>query len=102
MTAQDLYDALKKTGYPVTYSHFDTPQRPPFITYIMAYTENFFSDNRTAVVVSRWQVELYTGKKDVEAEETVENALSEFCWNKTETFIDDEKVFQIIYEISEV
>lgn len=101
MTAQELFEILKKTGYPTRYSHFSQAQKPPFITFLSNFSNNFFADNKTFKNVNHWQIELYTETKDVEAEAKVEEVLNGFCWNKTEVFLNDENVFQIIYEIED-
>ena len=101
MTAQELFEILKKTGYPTRYSHFSQAQKPPFIAFLSNFSNNFFADNKTFKNINHWQIELYTETKDVEAEAKVEEALSDFCWDKTEVFLNDENVFQIIYEIED-
>jgi len=106
VTLQELYTALKAIGYPVAYSHFeDTPQnpapKPPFITYAFAYSSDLMADNVNYVEIPNIQIELYTDKKDLAAEIKVQNKLKELGlpYAKTETYIEDEKLFQVIYEI---
>lgn len=106
MTLQELYTALKAIGYPVAYSHFvDTPQnpapKPPFITYREAYSNDLIADNQNYVPVSNVQIELYTDRKDQEAEAAVQSKLKELGlpYQKTEAYIEDERLFQVIYEI---
>ena len=106
MTLQELYTALKAIGYPVAYSHFvDTPQnpapKPPFIAYREAYSNDLIADNQNYVPVSNVQIELYTDRKDLASESAVQNKLKELGlpYAKTETYIEDEKLFQVIYEI---
>lgn len=101
MTAQELFEILKKTGYPTRYSHFSKAQKPPFITFLSNFSNNFFADNKTFKNINHWQIELYTETKDIEAETKVEEVLKDFCWDKTEVFLNDENVFQIIYEIED-
>lgn len=105
MTLQELYTALKAIGYPVAYSHFvDMPQNPapapPFITYREAYSSDVMADNINYVGVSNIQIELYTDRKDPAAEAAVQNKLKELGlpYSKTETYIEDERLFQVIYE----
>ena len=45
-------------------------------------------------------IELYTNKKDLEAEKKLEDVLNanEIMWDVTETYIDTEKVYQRVYE----
>jgi len=105
MMLAELNQALKAIGYPVAYSHFvDTPQnpapKPPFITYREAYSNDLIADNQNYVPVSNVQIELYTDRKDPAAEAAVQNKLKELGlpYSKTETYIEDERLFQVIYE----
>jgi len=106
MTQAELFQALKVIGYPVAYSHFvDTPQNPapspPFITYQFAYSSDMVADNQNYVEVSNFQIELYTSEKDLTAERKVQDKLKELGlpYSKTEAWIEEEKLFQVIYEI---
>lgn len=103
---QEIYTALKATGYPVAYSHFvETPNNPlpepPYITYLFSYSSDMMADNVNYAEISNFQVELYTNKKDLAAESKVQDKLKELGlpYTKTETWIDSEKLFQVIYEI---
>lgn len=105
MTQVELFQALKTIGYPVAYSHFvDTPQNPapapPFITYRFMDNSDLMADNQNYVEIGNFAVELYTDEKDLEAEQKVQDKLKELGlpYTKTETWIDSEKLFQVIYE----
>mgnify|MGYP001175468233 CR=1 FL=1 len=105
MTLVELNQALKAIGYPVAYSHFvDTPQSPapapPFITYREAYSSDVMADNINYVGVTNIQIELYTDRKDPAAEAAVQNKLKELGlpYQKTEVYIEGERLFQVIYE----
>ncbi|NTZ20933.1 hypothetical protein EXW96_26460 [Paenibacillus sp. JMULE4] len=106
MTNAELIQALKAIGYPVAYSHFvSTPENPapppPFITVQFAFSGDVMADNLNYVEVSNYQVELYTTKKDVATEKLVQDKLKELRmpYSKTATWLDEEKLFQTIYEI---
>lgn len=101
MTQGELQSALKSLGYPVAYSAFQTAAAPPFITYQFAYSSDFIADNINYVDIGNFQVELYTVKKDLIAEKKVQDKLKELQlpYSKYETWINDEKLYQIIYEI---
>ena len=107
MTQSELYTMLKATGFPVAYSHFkespNTPlPSPPFICYLSAYSGNFKADNKVYKKINNYQIELYTVIKDSVAEKKIEDLLdaNEIAYETTETWIDTEKLFQKIYEIS--
>lgn len=106
MTLEELTQALEDIGYPVFYSHpivDDNNPAPdlPYITYLFAYSNDFMADNINYVDVGVFQIELYTKYKDLDAEQYVQNKLKELRlpYNKTETYLDTEKLYQIIYEI---
>lgn len=101
MTLAELNQLLKQTGYPVAYSHFNSPKEAPFITYLEAFSNNSFADNKVYRKVKNVQVELYTNYKDLTAESTLETILdaNEIPYETTETFIESEQLFQKIYEI---
>lgn len=102
MTIEYIYNILKQTTFPVAYSHFETPQNPPYITYLVVNSNNFGADNKVYSKNNKIQIELYTNKKDLEAEQVLENVLdsASLFWDKTESYISSEKLFQIIYEVS--
>ena len=106
MTLVELVTTLEAAGYPVVYSHFtETPNNPipspPFITYLVPNSSNFFADNKIYQKINNVDVELYTSKKDLQAEATLESLLddNELAYEKTETWIESQGLFQIIYEI---
>jgi len=101
LTQAELYQALKSLGIPVAYGSFSTPVTPPFITYQFAYSSDLIADNQNYVDISNFQVELYTAKKDLAAEKLVQDKLKELGlpYAKTEAWIEEEKLYQIIYEV---
>lgn len=100
-TLEEFKILLKSTGLPVAYYAFPEKQAPPlpFICYLVPFTNNFSADGKVYQKINRIQVELYTKLKSPEIEEQVEEALSSFYWEKTETYLEDEKCFEIIYEL---
>lgn len=105
MTLEELYAVLNATGIPVTYHSWSDSddERPalPFMTYQVAYSNNFMAENRVYLTVQHVDIALYTAIKSPETEETVEEALNsaDLPWQKTETYLDSERCFQIIYEV---
>lgn len=96
-----LFNLLKSTGLPVAYHHFTAPPTPPYIVYLFTDSENFGADNRVYVKGDNYQVELYTDKKDLVAEGKIETALdgASIFYDKTELYIETEKLYQVIYHI---
>ena len=104
MTLQELNNILKSTGYEVAYSHFNTPIKPHFITYLISNSENFIADNKVYKKIDNIKIELYTSIKDLQAEEKLEKLLDEndIAYETDETWIESEKLFQKIYEVRSI
>lgn len=101
MTLNELGSLLESTGLPVTYREWPDREAPtlPYLCYLVGYSNNFAADGGVYAKINHVQIELYTKLKDQEAEDKVEEALSSFFWEKTETYLDSEKCYQILYEI---
>lgn len=105
MTLEELYTVLNATEIPVTYHSWSDAdsERPalPFMTYQVAYSNNFMADDKVYLAVQHIDIALYTAAKSPATESTVETALDAagLPWNKTETYLDSEKCFQVIYEV---
>lgn len=101
MTLPELVTILKATGYPVAYSHFPSRPTVPFITYLESTSDNFQADNRTYKQVKIIDIELYTNKKDLVAESTLETLLDthDLPYQVLGTYIESEQLFQKIYTI---
>lgn len=101
MTLQELFQALKSIGYPVSYGSFAVPVTPPYLIYQFAYSNDFMADGMNYLEVSNLQVELYTEYKDPAAEKKVQDKLKELKlpYTKIETYLESEKLYQIVYEI---
>lgn len=100
VTLEELCEVLKTTGYPVAYLVFKTPQEPPYICYLTAYSNNQSADNVVWQKINHIQIELYTARKDREAEQKLEDALTSagIFFESAETYIDSEKIYQKVYE----
>lgn len=104
MTLQEIYQRLSALGYPVAYMAFSQGQVPdtPFIVYHMPGTDNFSADGDMYYPVSDLYIELYTEKKDLEAEKKIEGFLksNNLFYERQEYYIESEKYIQNIYMIS--
>lgn len=101
MDQASLLSVLKTTGLPVAYHHFVSPPTPPYVVYLFTFSKNIGADNKVYSKVNAYQVELYAIKKDLASEKLIEDALdlAESFYEKSETFIDSENLYQVIYEI---
>ena len=101
MDEATLFQLLKTTGLPVAYHHFVSPPSPPYVVYLFSYSSNFGADNKVYKVFKNFQVELYTKVKDTASEALIEDLfnVNSIYWEKTETYIDSEGLYQVLYEI---
>ena len=101
MDEATLFQLLKTTGLPVAYHHFTSPPSPPYVVYLFSYSSNFGADNKVYDTAKNFQVELYTKTKDLASEKLIEDLFDahEIYWDKTETYIDSEGLYQVLYEI---
>lgn len=78
----------------------DAPD-PPFICYLETSSDNFAADGVVYHHTKHVDVELYTDYKDVAAEAAIEAAFDAagIYWTAYEQYIDDEKLYEKIYEI---
>ena len=105
MTITELYQGLVDTGLPVTYYDWtsaETVPEPPYIAYLHAYSNPVIADDHNILDIGVFQVELYTDKKDLASEKLVEDKLKELYlpYLKTETKLETEGMYQIVYEIN--
>lgn len=103
MTLKEFKPVLDSTGLPVAYRAFPEGEAPalPFLCYYFPYTNNFAADGVAYAIINHGNVELYTQVKDPVTEGKVEAALTGagIYWEKSETYLEDEKCLQILYEI---
>ena len=96
-----LISMLKQMGIPFAYDHFaegESPD-PPFITYLLPRSDNFAADGKVYFRITEVHIELYTDEKNPEVEALVETALDAhgIFYDKTEVWIDSEKLYEVLY-----
>ncbi len=101
MTLTELAQKLNSLGYPVAYSHFSTAKTPPFICYLVESSDTITADDTVNAEIINVDIELYTKKKDLVAENKIKEMLkvNELPWSYDEIYIDDEGVFQCVFSI---
>lgn len=92
---------MAEIGIPSAYDHFaegESPS-PPFITYLLPGSDNFPADGKVYFHITEVHIELYTDAKDPEVESAVEAVLDEhgIFYDKTEVWIDTEKLYEVLY-----
>ena len=101
MTIENLVEMLRKTGIPFAYDHFaegESPE-PPFICYLLPGSNNFAADGKVYFRINQVRIELYTDSKDLSVERKVEMVLDEsgIFYNKSEVWIQSEKLYEVLY-----
>lgn len=96
-----LLQLLSEMKLPFAYHHFaegESPE-PPFICYLLPGSNNFSADGKVYYKINEVHLELYTDLKDLAVEQMVEAVLFEhdIFYNKSETWIESEKLFEVLY-----
>lgn len=99
---EELIAIMTKSGLPFAYDHFaegESPD-PPFICYLLPGSDNFAADGKVYFKINEVHLELYTDTKDLSVEQKLEDLLDEhgIFYEKSETWIDSEKLYEILYQ----
>lgn len=100
MTYQELKELLEGAGIPFAFHHWERPPQMPYGVYFDDHTDNFMADNIAYLVVRHVVIELYVRQRDPKLEERLEAVLTGagLYWDKSATYIDSERFYQISYE----
>ena len=98
---EELLQILNETQIPFAYHHFaegESPE-PPFICYLLPGSNNFSADGKAYYKINEVHIELYTDLKDLAVEQQLEDVLDEhgIFYNKSETWIESEKLYEVLY-----
>lgn len=88
----------------IVYNAWPVGEAPPlpYVCYYSTGSDNFAADNVVYDSNRPVRIELYTRSKDLTTEAAIEAALTGagIYWTRDESYIDDEKVFMTIYEVT--
>ena len=98
---EELLQILSEMQIPFAYHHFaegESPE-PPFICYLLPGSNNFSADGKVYYKINEVHIELYTDLKDLAVEQQLEDVLDEhgIFYNKSETWIESEKLYEVLY-----
>ena len=101
MTHEQIVAMLEEANLPLAYDHFaegESPD-PPFLLFLFPGSNNVFADDSVYLRVNELHVELYTDKKEPGTESQLEAvfAAHEIPWEKTEVWIESEKLYEVLY-----
>ncbi|MGJ8387769.1 hypothetical protein ACSGFH_08675 [Streptococcus agalactiae] len=96
-----LLEIIKDIGLPNAYHHFAEGESPesPFLIYLLPASDNFSADGKVYFKANEVHIEIYTDYKNLEIEKKVEVVLDEYgiFYNKTEVYIESEKLYEVLY-----
>lgn len=103
MNYEEINEMMLEIGLPFTYHHFaegESP-KPPFLIFLSPGEHTFSADNRMYFSFKKLNIELYTDEKSLDTEEEIEAVLRHhhIFYNKTETWIESEELYEILYEL---
>lgn len=102
MTFKEVSTMIKNIGLPYAYYQFPegTAQAPPFICFYFSNDNDVKADNSNYQKIEHLNIELYSDEKDFDNEAAVESALSGsgLVWKRTETYIDTEHFYMVLFE----
>lgn len=103
MTKEEITEMIASIGLPYAYYSFPEKEAPelPYVIYNYPNSDNFGADNRVYARIDALDIELYTANKSPEREAQVESVLNGagLFWNKTETYINTEHMYEVLYEM---
>lgn len=101
MTFQEVKQMIESIDLPYTYDSFpnNVAPAPPYIVFNYPNNDDFGADNTNYVSIDVLNIELYTSTKDFELERNLEAVLNAngFYYDKTETYIRQDNIYQITY-----
>ncbi len=75
--------------------------KTPYIIFDYPQSNDFFADSQNFVKIETVNIEYDSKSKDLTAESKIEAVLKEqgLTWKKTEDFISDQNVYEIMYTV---
>ena len=103
MTHAEVKEMVESIGLESAYHHFaegESPD-PPFLIFLYPNADNFAADGIVYFTVNVLHIELYTDKKDPDLEAQVEMVLTQYgiYYNKSEVWIESERLYEVLYEM---
>lgn len=101
MTLSDLKTLLATTGIPVSYSSVPLSENTarPYIVYTQQNANNFAADGVVYYSRKHITIRLYADNRDEVSEGKIEQALKDLFYTKSIEFLEDQKIYEITYEI---
>lgn len=103
MSYEEINEMMLEMGLPFAYHHFaegESPD-PPFLLFLSPGENTFSADNLMYYSFKQLNIELYADKKSPDIEAEIEAILMShnIFYNKSEIWIENEKLYEVIYEM---
>lgn len=100
MSHEELLEALKLTGIPWTYHHWDKPPAPPYGVYLDVEDDPFYADDRTYAYFRAMRLEVYSLERDPALDDRVRSALDAggVSYHVEYAYIESEGLYETIFE----
>lgn len=98
----DVYNRLLTLGIPVAYRRFKSKPSLPFVCYYVSGEDIYGSDFENLILSQDINIELYTDEKDTDLEEKINDLFHDFELNKSEMYIADEDLFEVMYSLTNI
>ena len=93
----------REAELPFAYDHFAEGESPapPFLIFLFPASDNFAADGQVFFKINELHFELYTDRKQPDIEAQVEAVFDQHClfYDKSEVWIPDEKLYEVLYEM---
>ncbi len=103
MSYEEINEMMLEMGLPFAYHHFSEGEspKPPFLIFLSPGENTFSADNIVYHSFKQLDIELYTDEKSPETETEIETVLRhhQLFYNKTETWIASEEMYEVLYEM---
>lgn len=103
MSYEEINEMMMAMGLPFAYHHFSEGEspKPPFLIFLSPGENTFSADNLMYHSFKKLDIELYTDEKSPETEAEIEAVLRHhhIFYNKTETWIESEKFYEVLYQM---
>ena len=101
MTYDEVVSMLRETELPLAYDHFIEGEAPapPFLIFLFPKSNNFSADGKVYQRIDELNVELYSDLKQPELEARLEAIFDnhELFYEKTEVWLPEEKLYEVLY-----
>lgn len=103
MEIEELNAMLATLNVPVAYRQFKSTPTLPFVAFYETDVNLYGSDeSHRKIKDGGFRIEMYSEIKDIMLESKVEKLLVDYDISKNESYISEEKMFMVAYEITEV